>query len=101
MNVLQDAVDDVLRLDAEVVAELRVEGLGQVGGRDGAREQLPLELEANDDVERVRDLVGLDADRARRNLVERAMELFERDIAELPGERLLEARVEVSPRREV
>ena len=65
-----------------------------------AGEHLPLELEAQDDVERVRDLVGVDADHARRDAVERAVELVERDARELLGERLLEPRVEEAPGRE-
>src|SRR5947209_7280388 len=100
VDVLEDALDDVFRLDAEVLLELGVERLRQLGGRDRPREHLPLELEAEDDVERVRHLVGLDARRARRDLVERAVELLERDAGKPRRERLLQARIEVPPRRE-
>src|SRR2546430_2271494 len=100
VDVLQHALDDVRRLDAQVLAELRGERLRQVGRGHGSREQLPLELEAQDDVERVRDLVGIHADQARRDAVERTVKFLERDGRELFGERLLEARIEEAPRRE-
>ena len=90
MDVLQHALDDIRRLDPQVLAELRVERLGEVGRCHRACEHLPLQLEAQDDVERVRDLVGVNADHTRRDTVERAMELVERDGGKLLRERLLE-----------
>ena len=71
MDVLQHALHDIRRLDAQVLAELRVERLRQVGRRHRAREHLPLELEAQDDVERVRHFVGVDADHAGRDYEKR------------------------------
>ena len=44
-------VDDVRRLEPEVLAHLRVERLRQIAGVDRSREHLPLELEAQDDVQ--------------------------------------------------
>src|SRR4029077_1261101 len=99
VDVLQDAVDDVRRLDAEVLAELRVEGLGEVDGSHLAREHLPLQLEAKDDVERVGDLVGVDPANTRRDTVERTVELAQRHLRQTLRERLLEPRVEEAPRR--
>ena len=73
MHVLQDSVDDTLRLDSEVFTELRVERLRQVRREDVSREHLPLELEAQDDMERVGHLVRVHAAHARLDPVERAV----------------------------
>src|SRR4029077_10380553 len=93
VDVLEHAVEDPGRLDAQVVAELRVERLRQVGGSDLPREHLPLELEAEDDVQRIGDLVGVHADQARRDAVDRAMEVLERHLPELLRESLPESRI--------
>ncbi len=100
MDVLQHTLEDVRGLDSQVLAKLRVERVRQVGRSQRAREHLPFQLEAQDDVERVGDLVGVHADRARRDAVERAVELVERNGPELFRERLLESRVEEAPGRE-
>ena len=73
MHVLQDSVDDTLRLDSEVFTELRVERLRQVRREDVSREHLPLELEAQNDMERVGHLVCVHAAHARLDPVERAV----------------------------
>ena len=62
--------------------------------------QLLLELEAQDDVEPVARLVGVDADERAAHAVDGAVEALERDVAERVRERLLEARVEPAPERE-
>ena len=80
--------------------EARVPGVGKVGDGEPAREELLLELEAEDDVEAVARLVGVDADERAANAVDRAMELLERDVAEPVRERLLHARVEPAPERQ-
>ena len=55
----------VRHVDAEVVLHPRVPRLGQVVERQSARDELLLELEAQDDVQVVGHLVGLDADERR------------------------------------
>ena len=66
----------------------------QAAGRSSTREiaahQRELELEAQEDVQVVGDLVGLDADQRRLDEVGRAHERVERDVAQLLGERVLD-----------
>ena len=100
MHVLEHALQHVRRLQAEVLAHLRVERLRQVAQRQAARQHLPLQLEPQDDVQAVRDLVRVDPPQRRLHLVERAVERLERDLRERFGQRLLELRVEEPPRRE-
>ena len=64
-----------------------------------ARDELALELKAEDDVEVVRDLVRVDADQGRLNPVDAAVELLLVDAAERGRERLLKAGIEVAPER--
>ena len=99
-RLLQHAFDHPCRLDTEVLAELRVERFRQVGRSDLAREHLALELEAQDDMERVRHLVGIDAGHGRRDPVERTMEILQPHVSEPLRKRLLESREEEAPRRE-
>jgi len=63
-----------------------VPGLGQVGDREPAVDQLLLELESHDDVERVRRLVGLDPDQRRHDVVDGAEQAAGIDLAWRPAE---------------
>ena len=65
VHVLEHAARVVGHLDAEELPHPRVPRLRQVGERELAGDELLLELEAEDDVQRVGDLVGVDADQAR------------------------------------
>ncbi len=100
VDVLQDADDDVGRLKSEVLAHLRVERIGQILERELAGEQCALELEAEDDVQAVRHLVGVDSAERRLHLVQRTVECLERDVAELLREVLLQLRIEETPGRD-
>ena len=100
VDVLQHADHDVGRLQPEVFAHLGVERLGKILERELAGEHRALELEAENDVQAVRHLVRVDAAIRRLHLVQRAMERLERDVAELPRERVLQLRIEVAPRRD-
>ncbi len=64
VHVLEHAVGVVGHLEPEVLPEPRVPRLGQIGDRQPALDQLLLELEAQDDVQAVGRLVGLDPDEA-------------------------------------
>ena len=99
MHVLEDAVGVRRHVDAEELLHPRVPDLRQVLERDRPGDQLLLELEAEDDVQRVRRLVGVDADQARLGAVDRADERVEVDVAELARERLLQWFVPIRPER--
>jgi hypothetical protein len=73
---------------------------GQILDREPAGEQLLLELEAQDHVQPVARLVGVDADERAAHAVDRAMEVLERHTAERTRERRLHARVEPAPERQ-
>ena len=88
MHVLQHADAVVRRLDADERAHALVPGGRQIVDAEVAAHQRELELEAQEDVQVVGDLVGLDADQRRLDEVGGAHELLERDVAELLGERL-------------
>ena len=62
MHVLEHALRGGRRIDAEVRTHPLVEGGRQVRDGQPLLDQLLLELEAKDDVHRVGDLVGVDAD---------------------------------------
>ena len=88
VDVLEHPVGVVRHLDAEVLVHARVPLLREVGERDPAREQLLLELEAEDHVEVVRDLVRLDADERGLHLVDRPVEALGVGRPEHLGERV-------------
>ena len=88
MHVLKHAEAVVGRLDADERAHALVPGVGQVADREGSAHQRELELEAQEDVQVIGDLVGLDADQRRLDQVGGAHELIERDVVQLHGERL-------------
>ena len=100
MHVLEDAERIVRRLDPEIVLHPLVPDLGQFLEVDRVGEQLLLELEAEDDVEVVGRLVGLDPDQRGLDPVDGAVPVLELDIAERLRERALQLRVEVPPERE-
>ncbi len=100
VRVLEDAVRVVRHRDAHELLEARVPRVRQVLHGESARHELLLELEAEDDVEPVARLVGVDADERAPHPVDRAVEVLERNGAERTGERLLESRVEPAPERE-
>ena len=86
MHVLEHPEPVVRRLDTQVLAHALVPHLGQVLELDRLREQLLLELEAEDDVQVVGRLVGLDADQRRLDPVDGAVPVLELDVLErLPG----------------
>src|SRR5437899_2045113 len=99
VHVLQDAVCDVRHVDPEVLADPRVPDLRQVAEVAVAREELLLELEAEDDVQVVRSPVRVDPDQRRPDSIDRAVELVELHVAER-REHLLELRIEVPPEGE-
>ena len=74
VHVLQHAVGVIVDGDAEVLLKARVPCLGQVADGERPIDQALLELEAQDDVQRVGGLVGLDADVAGLDPVDRAVE---------------------------
>ena len=71
MDVLEAAVGDVRHLDSEVLGHLRVPGFGDIGGGEPAARRLLLQFEAEDDVEVVGDLVGVDTDQRRLDAIDR------------------------------
>ena len=79
MDVLEAARGVVGGLDPQELLHLRVPGMRQVAGTEGAVHEGGLELEAQDDVERVGDLVGVHADEGGLDLVERPVEVLEAD----------------------
>ena len=97
MDVLQDAEAVVRHLDAEILGVAGVPGLGQVGRGDLAPDQLLLQLEADDHVQPVRDLVGVDPDERRLDAVDGAVEVLCGDLPEDVGESRLQLGVEPPP----
>ena len=79
VHVLEDAARVVGNLDAEQIEHAGVPRLRQLLQRQRALHQPLLELEAEDDVERVGDLVGLDPDQPRRDAVDPAVERLQVD----------------------
>ncbi len=75
MHVLEHAVGVVGDLDPEVLARQDRPRFGQVGDLEPALEELELELEADEHVEVVGQLVGLDADQRRPHPVGGAVQL--------------------------
>ena len=71
------AAQVVGHVDPEHRAHLVRPRRGQVGRVERALDELELELEAQDDVQRVGQLVGLDADERRRDDVDRLQEVLE------------------------
>ena len=86
-------------LDAEQIEHPGAPRIGKVLRIEGALDELLLELEAQDDVEAVRRLVGLDADEPGLGAVDRGEERLEVDVSELRRERLLQRLVPVEPER--
>ena len=100
MHVLKHAEPVVRRLDAEVLAHALVPHRGQVLELDRPCDQLLLELEAEDDVQVVRRLVGLDANQRRLDPVDRAVPVLELDIAQGLRKVLAQLRIEEAPERQ-
>ena len=98
VHVLQHAHAVVRRNDADERAHALVPGGRQIVDRQVASHQRELELEAQEDVQVVGDLVGLDADQRRLDEVGGAHELLERDVVQLLGERLPDLRAGAAPR---
>src|SRR5207302_8338886 len=95
----EDAAARVRNLEPEVAEDALVERLRQVAHLQPAGEELALELEAEDDVEVVRDLVRVDAGERGPDPVDRAVETFEVDVTELVGKRRLQLVVGPGPKR--
>src|SRR5215210_6825707 len=83
VDVLEHSSCVVGDVDPEEVLHARVPCLRQVGERERARHELLLELEAEDDVKRVRDLVGVDADQSGRDAVDAPVPGVEVDLGQL------------------
>ena len=64
MHILHDAVPVVAGADADQAFHQLVPGAGQVGGRQFARYDGFLQAVAQDHVQRVGDLIGIDANQA-------------------------------------
>ena len=86
-------------LDAQKLPRAGVPCLRQVADGEGALDERDLELEAQDDVQRVGRLVGLHADQRRPHRVDRTQELVEGDRAQGLGEARLRPRQPVAPER--
>ena len=76
MDVLQDPARVVRDVDPQVVLHASIPRFRELAQLDGAADDLLLELEAQDDVQVVGRLVGLDADQRRAHLVDRPVERF-------------------------
>ena len=88
-------------MQAKVLRHFRIECFRKVLQRQLAREHLPLELEAKDDVQAVRHLVRVYASERGMHLVERVVERLELHVTELLRELLLQLRIEEPPRRDI
>ena len=75
--VLEDSLTVVGHLQPEELLEARIPGLGEVGDREPAGDELALELEAEDHVQPVARLVGVDADERAVRAVHGPVERFE------------------------
>ena len=93
MDVLKHAVLVVRDLDAEVLLHPLVPHGRQVARSDMPRDQVLLELEAQDEVEAVGRFVRLDPNQGWLHLVDRAVEVVELDGIEV-REQALDLRVE-------
>ena len=98
MRVLQAAARVVRHRNLEELLEARVPRRGQIGHGQFARDQLLLDLEAQDDVQIVGRLVGLDADVRRLHAVDQQPEFLQRQRGQR-GKLLLRARIPVLPER--
>ena len=95
MDVLEDSLGVAGHLEPQILGDARVPGLREVGELEPVLEDLELELEPQHDVQVVGDLVGLDPDQRRLDLVRRPVERLRVDPRELLREELLEPRMEV------
>ena len=93
MHVLQHAFEVVLRLHAEPLFHAGIPGVAQVAHRELAGQQLVLELVTQLDVQRVGELVGIDADRAALHAREVRVEIFFRPLGTGHAEMFLEQRL--------
>src|SRR4029078_9559728 len=98
VHVLEHTVRVVGYVDAEVARHRLVPDARELAEVEPAHDLL-FDLEAQDDVEVVRRLVGLDAYEARPDVVDRAEPRLLVDVAELARERLLHAGIEPAPER--
>ena len=64
MDVLQAAVGGAGRAHLQPLLHAAVPGLGQIAHRQLARQQFLLQLIAQQDVQRIGQLIGIDADQA-------------------------------------
>ena len=100
MRVLEDAQGVVRHRNAHQFLEPRVPRVRQIGDGEPPRDELLLELEAEDDMEPVARLVRIDPDERAAHAIDGAVEALERHVAERAWERLLQSRVEPAPERE-
>src|SRR5262249_3148129 len=97
VHVLEDAVRIVRHVDAEVLLHSRIPRRRQIANGQRPGEQLQLELEAQDDVEPIRDLVRIAAERTGPDRIHRADERLLVDGAEPVCEERLQLWVEPAP----
>src|SRR5262249_12038871 len=100
MNILQATVTIVRRAHAKVGAIARLPRLRQIFDGEAPLEQLDLEIEPQHDVQIVSQLVGIGSYQRARNLVDGAMEGFDRHVRERGREGFAERRIEVPPQAE-
>ncbi|OPZ17663.1 MAG: hypothetical protein BWZ10_01160 [candidate division BRC1 bacterium ADurb.BinA364] len=79
MNVLQNSLRVVGRLDSEQFLHFGVPQRGQLGDSDFLLHQRRLDFEAQNDMQRIRRLIGFDADERRPHDVDRAIEIVGSD----------------------
>src|SRR6266508_1107754 len=92
VDVLEEPAGVVRDIEPEILGGARVPGLGKVGELELAVEDRELELEAHRYVQVVGDLIGLDADQRRLDLVGRPMERLGVDGRKLIGKQLPQPR---------
>ena len=89
VDILQHALRVIGGNHTQVGLHLRVPGFGQVGHLEVLGEQSDFQLEAQDDVEVVGDLIGFHPDEGGFHPVERPVEGFGGDVAQVLGEGFL------------
>ncbi len=83
MHVLQNAKLVIRRRNAQIIFHLRVPNFGQVGHARRAVNHFLLQLEAQHNVQAVRQLVGFDTDERWRHFVDGAVKRFKIGLRQL------------------
>src|SRR5689334_21520235 len=98
MHVLQHSLCIVLRNDAERGLHSGIPCVWKVGQDETTFDEVALELEAQQNMQIVGDLIGLNSDERRLHPVDRAIEGFQRHIRKILWERLPQMRKEEPPK---